>query len=391
MKRASCLLALALLGCGREDLDLLVRVERDDPCLAFTSEAECADNVGLGCSFQPNETGCLSTDPGCAPGLCRGSDPFVRRVERSFFLNGQPFRFAGVSSWALLPAATCAVVSPEQREAWIQQTYDGLVPGRAKVARFFAFQDAAGPNGDDFSALDMTVRAARRAGVRLQLVLEHADGDCSQGAHRDDAWYSGGFRNPYGTYVRSYRDYAEAVARRYRKEPTVLGYTLLQGMAGADPQLMSSFVTEMGQLLHGVAPNQLISLDLAWTGPGDDGGASYVALQQLPVVDLVDLDDYDFSEPPAPLSPELLAVLAQIDKPAVIGEGAFRLDSADAPAFERRAAKARERMAQWKAWGLSGALFWAYQPGWEAVSEEFDARPADPMLQPGGVLASAPW
>jgi mannan endo-1,4-beta-mannosidase len=391
VRAALGLLAVSLVGCGRQDLDLLVSVEGADPCRSFSTEAECHDNVGLGCSFQPNETGCLSTDPDCPPGQCRGGDPFVHPVGRSFFLNGKPFRFAGVSSWALLPATSCSTVSPEQREAWIQQAYDGLVPGRATVARFFAFQSGAGANGDDFSLLDASVRAARRAGIRLQLIVEHADGSCSQGEHRDDAWYTGGFRSPDRNYARSYLDYAEALARRYGNEPTVLGYTLLQGMGGADPQAMASFVTIMGQLLHGVARNQLVSLDLAWGNTGDDGSASYLALQQLPMVDLVDIDDYDFAEPPEPLSADLLATLAQIDKPAVVGEGAFRLDGDNATAFENRAAKARERMAEWKARGLSGALFWAYQPGWETVSEEFDARPTDPMLQPGGVLASAPW
>lgn len=388
MKARLAALALLLLGCGREDLDLLVQVEGGDRCLAFETEAECDENASSGCSFQPNEVGCLSTDPSCRPGACRGGDPFVRRVERSFFLNGAPFRFVGVSSWALLPANDCSAVRVEERETWITQAYDDLVSSRTKVARIYAFQNAAGPTGEDFTLFDSSVRAARRAGVRLVLTLDHARGECTKppGASRNEAWYAGGFRSPDGEYVRSYRDYVELLARRYRDEPTVLGYTLLHSLGGADAQTLSTFVTEVGQLLHGVAPNQLVSLDLY-----GEPTASYVELQQLPVVDFVDIDDYDFAEPEEPLRPELFEALSPIDKPIVVGEGAFLVDTVTAEAMERRASRAQGRMAQWKSAGLAGALLWAYQPGWSGVSEEFDARAEDPLLQPNGVVAQAPW
>jgi len=134
-----------------------------------------------------------------------------------------------------------------------------------------------------------------------------------------------------------------------------------------------------------------VSLDLNWDGASGDGGASYRALQELPSVDLVDVDDYNFDQTVQPPDSTLLSTLAQINKPAVVGEGAFLLDGSDSQALEKRAQKARERMTQWRQWGFSGALLWAYQPGWGAVSEEFDARPEDPMLQPRGVIDSAPW
>ena len=111
----------------------------------------------------------------------------------------------------------------------------------------------------------------------------------------------------------------------------------------------------------------------------------------IPAVDFVDVDDYSFKYPTLPLDATLLQVLGAIEKPAVIGEGAFMLQGGDDAALAQRGDEAQKRVAQWRAWGFSGALLWAYQPGWGAVSEEFDARPADPILQPGGVLESAPW
>jgi hypothetical protein len=388
MRQSARLLpALLAIGCGREQLDLLVPAERDDPCRAFVSQAECSENAVLGCSFQPNAEGCLSSDPSCQPGMCRSGDPFVRRVERSFLLNGEPFRFVGVSSWAMLQPESCTTVKAEERQAWVEQAYDGLVPARAKVARFFAFQNSAGPSGDDFTLLDAAIRSARRAGVRLQLVLESDNGGCSSGVNHDAAWFAGGYQQPEGAYTLSYRDYAESLARRYRDEPTVLGYLLMQGFGAADKATLASFVDDMGQRLHGLAPSQLLSIDLGWGGDA----VAFSELERLPAVDFMDIDDYNFKYPTMPLDPVLLNALAEIDKPAVVGEGAFVLLGKDAAALHARADAALQRTSQWRAWGFSGALFWAYQPGWVEVSEEFDARPGDPMLQAGGVLASAPW
>ena len=388
-RSAALVLALSTLGCGRQDLDLLVATQTEDSCLTFTTEDECRANVAQGCSFQPNVEGCLSTDPNCRPGLCRGGDPYVRRVERSFFLNGAPFRFAGVSGWGLLEGTQCTALKPEEREAWMQRAYDELVASRTKVARVFAFQSSAGPAGTDFTLFDASVRFARRAGVRLQFVLDHAQGNCSVGGRRESSWYAGGYQGLDGNYQRTYREFTEALANRYQNEPTVLGYVLLQGLGGADPTTLTSFVTDMGKLLRVAAPRQLVSLDLTWEGA--DGAANYRALQELPVVDLIDVDDYQFEKSLQPVDPALLETLASIAKPTVVGEAAFLLDGDDAAALVRRADKARERLASYKQWGFSGALLWAYQPSWSAVSEEFDARPADPLLQPGGVVASAPW
>lgn len=386
---AALVLALSVLGCGQQELDLLVQTQAEDPCLAFQSEDSCRANVAQGCSFQPNVEGCLSTDPSCQPGLCRGGDPYVRRVERSFFLNGAPFRFAGVSGWGLLEATQCTSTKPEEREQWMQRAYDELVQSRTKVARVFAFQSSAGPAGTDFALFDASVRFARRAGIRLQFVLDHAQGNCSVGGRRENSWYASGYQGLDGNYQRSYRDFTEALANRYQNEPTVLGYVLLQGLGGAEPATLTNFVNDMGKLLRVAAPRQLVSLDLTWEG--GDTAANYRALQELPVVDLLDVDDYQFQKSLEPLDPVLLETLASIDKPTVVGEGAFLLDDATDAALVRRAEKARERLANYAQWGFSGALLWAYQPGWSAVSEEFDARPGDPLLQPGGVIASAPW
>ena len=383
--------SLFVCSCARHDLDLLVPSREPDPCEAFSDAQACNSQTVLGCSFQPNESGCPSTSATCPVGTCRSGDPFVRRVQQHFLLNGKRFRFVGVSSWGLLQPEPCATVKLADRQAWLQQAFDDLVPTGAKVARFFAFQSSAGATGADFSLFDTAVAAARRAGVRLIFVLEHGDAGCSQGQPRDTAWFTSGYQRLDGSYARSYREFAGAVAERYRDEPTVLGYVPLQGLGSADPAATTNFVNDVGQLLHTLAPNQLLSIDLSWSLTKADAGNSYRQIQGLPSVDFVDVDDYSLTADAEPLDPELLNALHQIDKPAVIGEGAFKLQGRGQSAFDARAELARQRMLTWQDAGFVGALLWAYLPGWSAVSEEFDARSEDPLLRPGGALQNAPF
>jgi len=386
------LLSLGCGGCSRADLALLVATNLD-PCSEFLTEGDCKGHAELRCSFQPNAEGCHVGDPNCAPGLCTGGDAYLRRAGRGFSLSGKPFRFVGVASWALLQPEGCGS-GTNKRATWVESVYDDLVPARAKVARILAPQSSAGATGTDYTLFDAAIRGARRAGIRIQFVLGTHEGECNTGGKHDTAWYDSGYKQKERNYALSYREFAARVASNYAKEPTVLGYALMQnfgGFDGVDPGALLSFAKDVGELLHSRAPEQLVSLDYAWHGSGPEDLATYRALENLAAADFVDVDDYTFNYPPMPLDPALLAELDQIDKPAVIGEGAFGLLGTDDAALKARADAARARMAEWRAANFSGALFWAYDPGWTETSEEFDARPADPMLQPGGVVASAPW
>jgi len=223
------------------------------------------------------------------------------------------------------------------------------------------------------------------------LVLEHGQGGCSQGGVRDSQWYRSGYLEPDLGYALSYRDFAKALAERYRDEPTVLSYGLMLGLYADDPIALSGFITDVGQMLHGVAPSQLVSLDLTWSREEDPTAQTFEALQSLPVVDFVDVDDYFFTPGEPGIDPTLWAAIENVGKPAVVGQGAFIVEGFEPPQFEERARQAGERLRDWHEAGYNGALLWAYHPGWDTLSEEFDARPEDPLLQPNGVLANAPW
>jgi len=395
--RRAVVTALALSfecgGCAPTSLDVL-----EPTCSEFTTESACKDHLSLGCRFQPNPEGCRIDDPNCAPGICRsGDDAYVQPAVGGFSVGGKPFRFVGVSSWALLQPVGCASKIDDSVD-WARIAYDELVPAGVKVARVLAPQSTVGEKGTDYRLFDAALSGARRAGIRIQFVLGVHKGECNLGpeSEHDAAWYESGYRqNEPPIYALSYREFAANTATRYKDDPTVLGYTLLHGFGAAydiDSTILTNFASDMGQLLHGIAGKQLLSLGYTWHGNAAEDLAKYHALQSLPVVDFIDVDDYIFNPTPVPpLDPGLVAELKQIGKPAVIGEGAFVLHGLHMDDFNARANMARARMEEWKRGRFAGALFWAYDPGWKEQSEEFDARQEDPMLQAGGVIASAPW
>jgi hypothetical protein len=325
----------------------------------------------------------------------------VEVTDRTFSLSGKSFRFVGVSSWAMLQPGGCGSAMKgqdgwEERVEWVERIYENLIPAGVKVARVLAPQSTAGDGGTDYTLLDAALSGARRAGIRVQIVLGVHQGECNllPDSQHDAAWYKSGYRQNEPKYALSYREFAANTVTRYKDDPTVLGYALLHGFDASnnvDSTTLINFATDMGQLLHGIAGKQLLSLGYTWHGNAPDDLAKYHALQNLPVTDFIDVDDYTTQSSLMPLDPALLEELAGINKPAVIGEGAFVLRGIDRDSFEARGEMARMRMEQWKRGGFSGALFWAYDPDWKELSEEFDDRPIDPMLRPNGVIASAPW
>ena len=91
-------LLLSPLGCGITVLEPILA--QDDPCAAH-APAVCNADVANGCYFQPNRTGCLTTDSSCAAGECRAGDPFVRRLGDTLLLHDKPYRFVGANQYGM--------------------------------------------------------------------------------------------------------------------------------------------------------------------------------------------------------------------------------------------------------------------------------------------------
>ena len=400
----AALLACTLAGCATQYADPVRAAggaggagggagSGTDPCSHWGTETECVKDTANDCSVQPNEVGCLLDDASCVAWTCASGDPFVSRSGPDLFLKARPFRFVGANAWGVAGRnGNCQYSGfPSQQEA-LPQVFGALAEMRVQVLRVWAFQSFCGASGTDYSALDLVVRYARSAGVRLIFVLENMHDDCSQGK-RDDSWFQAGYREPYGNYALSFPDYTRGVVTHLRDEPTVLAWEIMHEAGGNDPAAMLDFATKMTALVRSNDMNHLIIL-------GTDNGSSpatqidgspapFTTLQALDTVDLVDTHDFSAENSAMPAAEQASCAVAQsLNKPCFVGASAVRLIDASAPSFSVRASQVSSKAQAALDAGFAGYLVYAFTPGWQTVGFDFDARANEPLAGPGGTLAT---
>lgn len=383
-----------LASCGTQYSDPIREEpgEARDPCAAWQTAAECQADALNGCSYQPNPVGCHPDEPRCAPGACRGGDPFVRRVGQRLILDGDPYTFTGTASWGIAWAEDgCTVGTLPSQRAALDRTFGDLVDLRMNVLKVWAFQSYAGASGTDYSSFDRIVAAARRAGVRLIFVLESQHPDCTRGSERDDAWYASGYQQPYAGYTLSLPDYVRGLVEHYRNEPTLLAWEIMHEARADDFSVLDGFARHLSSLIRESDPNHLIALG---TDNGDSPGTSragspsnYERLHAHSGIDLLDPHDFYVEDIPLPPSFVELGPIAQrLDKPLFAGATAVDLTATTPEAFATRAALVEAKLVAAFDAGFVGFVYYDYFPDWSGPSRAFDGRPEDPLAGPDGVF-----
>jgi endo-1,4-beta-mannosidase len=235
--------------------------------------------------------------------------------------------------------------------------------------------------GRDFSRLDLIMEEGNRNGVRVILTLENQWPDCTEGGYKDADWYRSGYDRPYGAYPLSYREYVARIVRRYRDEPAILMWQLMNeaesrtSMGFEDPSALLAFTTDMAELVRSIDRNHLLSLGTIGIGRDGSGGANYVFLHQVPGIDLAEGHDYHADR--LSMSGEVrlsMLVARAIGIPFFIGEVGM-----DVPPLtrEERALLIRDKLEN--AWneGVDGILVWSYRAG-DGGGKDFDQD--DPLV-----------
>lgn len=379
-----------LAGCDAHFADVIGRTEVHDPC-SLLSATECPLDTANGCSLQPNPTGCTSNDPACVVGVCRGGDPFVRRSGEALFLHGAPFEFVGVVSWWLAWQDNgCRLTSYPTQQVALDASFDQLATMHTTVMRFWAFQGYAGKSGTDYSHFDRIVTRARAAGVRLLPVLENMRSDCTSGS-RDDAWFSTGYKSPYGSYALSYRDYVAGLVDHFRNEPTIIGWELMHEASSGQFAALDGFASDMATLVRATDPNHLIALganDGSSSATSTSGDSSnFYKLNNHTEIDLIDVHDFDMPDEVVPSHVERARVIARsLVKPIFQGAVGVKPTETSATALAARAEQIRLKLQAAQNNGFSGFLVYDFLPGWSSAFYDFDARAGEPLVGPNGVL-----
>ncbi|HTM68875.1 MAG TPA: cellulase family glycosylhydrolase [Candidatus Binatia bacterium] len=297
-------------------------------------------------------------------------------------LGAVRYRFVGVNVYSLAsaPPGSDGFVCGESRDDdGLRQTLDEVAAMGGNAIRIDAYQSFTDGDGD-FSRLDLILDEAGARGIRVILALENQWPDCTEGGYKYADWYRDGYRRPYGGYRLSYRDHVAAVVRRYRDDPGVLMFQLMNEAESRDvhglddPEALLAFTEDMASLVRGIDRVHVLSLGTSGVARPGSGGAFYALLHQVNGIDVVEAHDYgaDAVALPRDVWLSLLAARA-IRRPFFIGEVGM-----DAPPLspEQRATLVAEKLeAAWHE-DADGALVWSYRAG-DGGNKDFDFH--DPL------------
>jgi mannan endo-1,4-beta-mannosidase len=322
-----------------------------------------------------------SPTPGIAPPL---ASPFVTSQGTALYLGGQPFRFVGVNRYNLLtinpPGGPFRGCGGSWTDDQLDQWFSEVNRLGATTVRFWAFQRFTA-SGADFSQLDKLLSLAGNYGIKLVPVLENQWSSCTAGGYKYDTWYQSGYLSPYDGYPISYKDYVGQIVSRYKDDPRILMWQLVNEAEGkdtsgnSDAQALYNFALDMSAYVKSIDPNHLVSLGTMGGGQPGTQGSDYRWIHSIPTIDILEFHDYneETASFPADLAQRVQDSIA-LNKPLFLGEAGISLTNFS---MEQRAALFDAKLAASFQHGVSGYMIWSYQDA--VYSGEWQFTSDDPL------------
>jgi mannan endo-1,4-beta-mannosidase len=327
--------------------------------------------------------------PLARPYLPRTTVGFVSRSLTELRSDGRGFRFDGLN----IPDATGA---PCWHPSDLSKSLDAIGPGQ-EVARVFSFQRTATTNGArDWTYVDRMLSIFRAHGERVIMVLtdQWKGQPCTDSAtDRTLAWYQTGYRTTIEGAT-TYRDWVSQVVGRYRDDPTIAFWQLVNEGEARNPggtcsesiarEALRAFADDIGGLVKSLDANHLVSLG---TTPGECGSndADYGYIHASAPIDLCDYHDYGFNTSPMGNTDPYNGLQVSLDrchaagKAFFVGEVGLGVGSLNPPTTARRATLFTSKLwAQFTA-GSVGELIWRWSPVYHPEQGQ-EVPPDDPAL-----------
>jgi hypothetical protein len=321
--------------------------------------------------------------------------PFISARATRLFDGRQPFYLRGFNLYNINGRGNCGYQIPD-----LDAELDAIGPAANVIRGWFFQRLATDPETGklDWSVFDETLATLRERGVRVIATLADEWGACDGDAPRDRLtldWYQSGYRNaPYAPGAQlSYRDWVSAIVTRYRDDPTILAWQLMNEAEApvradgtcdeaAAVEALRAWAADVAGMVKDADANHLVSLGTIGGGQCGMRGPDYRTLHAIPEIDLCEHHDYrDWQVVPDDLRYDL-AVCHELGKPTFIGEfgisaAAFRGD------LDARAIAIASKQASARRAGAVGSLVWAWRSDGDGGSSTigFDVGPGDPLLE----------
>ena len=339
-----------------------------------------------------------------AAGSTQAAASFVTRAGSQLLLDGKPYRFTGINIYNANNASGCwyALASGSGLDDSL-----GAIGGGSKVIRAWFFQAlATSGGGRDWSGIDHTLSVAAAHGARVIVTLGNQWKDCDgpaggAGSFKDEAWYTGGYTQPDPAGTESYRDWVAEIVARYKDDPTILAWQLMNeaevkpsessGSCSVDAEgILKAFAADVSGLIRSTDSDHLISLGTIGGGQCGAQSDEYQDLHDIPTIDLCEYHDYGSPTVPMPGDQwnglqRRLDQCNALNKPLFVGETGIRPSDISQnsqpnfPLWTRANAFEAKFRAQFGA-GVAGELVWA----WDAQGskeDDYDIGPGDPTLR----------
>ena len=211
---------------------------------------------------------------------------------------------------------------------------------------------------------------ARQYNLKIIPVLENQWADCTEGGRKESAWYADGYNRPYGGYPLSYRDYVQRIVTRYKDEPVILLWQMMNEAESEDAAALYDFTADISQLIASLDQNHLISLGTIGRGQSGTDNQNFALLHRIETIDVVEAHDYNREQEAWPSSgyhsiDRAWRTAQDLGKPFFIGEAGIRVDEDVSEAeraglFEAKLQAAAEH-------GVAGYLIWQ----WDNLEENY--------------------
>jgi CSLREA domain-containing protein len=327
----------------------------------------------------------------------------VTREGSELQLGGQPFRFTGLNIYNANSDGWCwyAMDPPI-----LEDSLAAIGPA-TEVIRAWFFQPLATTKGAtrvrDWSRFDRTLQAADEAGMKVIVTLTDQWGECGSdqpNGYKDSTWYQSGYRDVQPGNLVSYRDWVQEVVTRYRDDPRIAFWQLINeaeygerlpdGSIAACPQgtdlpaeVLKTWAADISGLVKSIDPSHLVSLGSIGNGQCGMQGPHYKVVHDLPTIDLCEYHDYGSPLDPLPGDQfNGLEVRAQqcdeLGKPLFVGEVGIIPDDVGGSLQARADAFEAKRQAMFGL-GIDGFLIWAWNKD-GSLLDNYDVGPGDPSL-----------
>ena len=335
------------------------------------------------------------------PGESRATPPgFVTASGTQLMLDGQPYRFSGFNIYFANSDGWCG--PGFGAGSGLDEGLTAMGPGKSVIRGWF-FQPLGTDGGvRNWSRFDHTLSVAAAHGFRVIVTLTDQWGECGvledggTNYYKTADWYTSGYMTPDAGMTASYRDWAAEVVTRYKDDPTVLMWQLINEAevkatsgSGCLPGTQSrdtliAWATDVSGLIKSIDPEHLVSLGTIGGGQCSTQYTEYQDVHAIPTIDVCEYHDY--GSPTVPIPGDFWNGLQRrvdqcnaLNKPLFIGELGI-IPTTTGGTLEGRAGAIQAKRDAQLAAGIDGILAWSWSNAGSTL-DNWDIGPGDPALE----------